>query len=67
MPIGLYKLIKPLISCTPFIPPYWFNNIGNKLITNAIVNIIFFFIKYISLSNSDCSSFSNTNVLISVQ
>ena len=53
MPIGLYKLIKPLISCTPFIPPYWFNNIGNKLITNAIVNIIFFFIKYISLSNYD--------------
>ena len=22
IPIGLNKLIKPLISCTPFIPPY---------------------------------------------
>ena len=44
IPIGLSKLINPLISCTPFFPPYWFNNIGNKLTKNAIVNLIFFFI-----------------------
>ena len=36
IPIGLSRFIKPIISCTPFNPPYWLNNIGNKLIRNAI-------------------------------
>ena len=44
IPIGLSRFIKPVISCTPFNPPYWLNNIGNKLIRNAIDRIIFFFI-----------------------
>ena len=37
IPIGFSKLIRPVISCTPFKPPYWFSNIGNRLITNDMV------------------------------
>ena len=42
IPIGLNKFINPVISCTPFNPPYWFINIGSKLIMNAADKIIFF-------------------------
>lgn len=45
IPIGLSRFIKPVISCTPFAPPYWFSNIGNKLIVKAMDKMVFFFIR----------------------
>ena len=57
IPIGLSRFIKPVISCTPFNPPYWLNNIGNKLIRNAIDRIIFFFIHSHSFAKSRFHTF----------
>lgn len=64
IPIGLSRFIKPVISCTPFNPPYWLNNIGNKLIRNAIDRIIFFFIHSHSFAKFRFLSFKNWKLFI---